>query len=188
MLDTYKAEHPGGWQDDFFALHDLIRDYLIFKSGDDIANLHKQLLEAYKAKYPCGWHTISSDDSFYFQKNWWNHAVKARVEVELVKEIVADLMTNNSLDHIPAFISPVKDEINFVDCDYHEVFSRLLGFNDEIDKDTFNNLFAENETLKAIQAELNELEKRLILLPSEKKVSLLKQFPDMPFLKKALTT
>lgn len=97
-------------------------------------------------------------------------------------------MTNNPLDHIPAFISPVKDKINFVGCDYHEVFLRLLGFNDKIDKDTFNNLFAENKTLKAIQAELNELEKRLILLPSEKKVSLLKQFPDMPFLKKALTT
>ncbi len=142
LLETYKAKHPNEWHDDLFVLSDLLKDYLIFKSGCDMANMHKQLLKDYKAEYPSRWHAISTNDSFYFHRNLLNHAVKSRVEVYFIEEIISDLMTNNFLGHIPAFISPAKDKINFVDCDYHEVFSRLLGFNDKIDKDTFNNLFA----------------------------------------------
>ncbi len=171
---------------DSLRLHDLLRDYLISQT-EDVAALHRQLLEAYKAKYPSGWHTISNKDSFYFQKNWWNNAVKARVEVELVKEITADLMTSNVLDHIIAFLSPIKDSLELADGDYYEIFSRTTGFNGDIDKETFNKIIAEGEVIKNIRLQLNPLKELLGQLPSEKKELLLKQFPDIPFLKKALT-
>lgn len=47
-------------KDEFVTLHDLLRDYLIFQSDCDTANLHKQFLETYKAKHPNEWH----DDLF----------------------------------------------------------------------------------------------------------------------------
>uniref|UniRef100_UPI0040562F3F NB-ARC domain-containing protein n=1 Tax=Candidatus Electronema sp. TaxID=2698783 RepID=UPI0040562F3F len=58
---------------EFVTLHDLLRDYLTHQSGGDVASLHKQLLEAYKAEYPGGWHTIPYEKHFYFYKYWQFH-------------------------------------------------------------------------------------------------------------------
>lgn len=54
---------------DALQLHDLLRDYLI-KQTKDIAGLHKQLLDAYQAAYPGGWHTIPYESPCYFYNHW----------------------------------------------------------------------------------------------------------------------
>jgi hypothetical protein len=59
--------------DNILRLHDLLRDYLISQT-EDVAALHKQLLEAYKEKYPGGWHKIPVEDYSYFHSYWHIHA------------------------------------------------------------------------------------------------------------------
>ncbi len=149
------AKHPNEWHDDSSMVHDLLMDYSIFKSGYEIANLHKKLFDAYKAEYPGGLHTISVNDFFYFQKNWWNHAVKARIEVDLVKEIAADLMTNNFIDHVPAFISILNGYDDFLlqrkneEC--QDLLIKMRGLLDQLpaeNKNLISNLFPDMRILK----------------------------------------
>ncbi|MGR0479979.1 MAG: NB-ARC domain-containing protein [Candidatus Electronema sp. V4] len=62
--------------DDSLRLHDLLRDYLLSQT-EDVAALHRQLLEAYKAKYPGGLHTIPYAEPYYFYRYWSIHAEAA---------------------------------------------------------------------------------------------------------------
>ena len=66
---------PAG--EESFMLHDLLRDYLTFQFDDNAAELHRQLLKAYKAAYPDGWHTIPYESPSYFFDNWMFHVKQA---------------------------------------------------------------------------------------------------------------
>ena len=115
-----------------------------------------------------------------------NHAVEARVEVEFVRDMAADWMNNGFLDHIAAFLIPLKDLMELADGDYYEIFSRRTDVNRDINKDDFNRIIAEGDVIKNIQLKLDPLKDLLSQLPSEIKVLLLKQFPGIPFLEKVL--
>jgi predicted ATPase len=46
-------------------LHDVIRAYLIGQQKERLPALHAELVEAYRARYPDGWHT-APDDGYFF--------------------------------------------------------------------------------------------------------------------------
>jgi hypothetical protein len=99
-------------KNEFVTLHDLLRDYLRHQSGGDVANLHKQLLEAYKAKYPGGWHTIPYKEPYYFHFHWHLHA-QATGDMNLLSEIADDLIRNQPV------IGPEEIDIAFRFSKYH---------------------------------------------------------------------
>lgn len=76
--------------DKTLRLHDLLRDYLISQT-EDVVVLHKTLLDAYKAKYPGGWHKIPVEAYSYFHNYWYIHA-KVIGDDALAAEIADDLI------------------------------------------------------------------------------------------------
>lgn len=124
--------------DEFVTLHDLLRDYLKNQSGGDVASLHKQLLEACKAEYPGGWHTIPYiyiEKSYFFTKkgytyfymNWDYHAREAKDTVYAAK-IADDLICNQPLLDMES----LKIALKFVGYKLHDIAPRLLKINKDI--------------------------------------------------------
>ncbi|XOF34231.1 MAG: NB-ARC domain-containing protein [Candidatus Electrothrix sp. YB6] len=173
-----------------FTLHDLLRDYLVFQADGEVAELHKQLLEAYKAAYPDGWHTITDTDSFYFEKNWMYHAEKAQAKVDLVKEITADFIDNNPLEHLPGLSAPLNGIDGLFREDHPEAIARMLNLNKKSDKETVSNILAEDPATKEIQQLRKEYDSNVLALrdvfkqlPTEKQELLRNLDPTIPFFK-----
>lgn len=86
--------------DELLTLHPLLRDCLALQSGGNISSLHKQLLDAYKAKYPGGWHTIPYEEPYYFYNNWSFHARESEDAIQAAA-IAEDLIQHQPLlNHI----------------------------------------------------------------------------------------
>ncbi len=125
-------------KDKLLTLHDLLRDYLLLQSDGDVAKLHKQLLEAYKAKYPGGWHTIPYiyiEKSYFFTKKgythfymtWDYHAREANDTVYAAR-IADDLIRNQPL----LDMADLKIALKFIDYKLHDIAPRLLRINKDI--------------------------------------------------------
>lgn len=124
--------------DKTLRLHDLLRDYLISQT-EDVAALHRQLLEAYKAKYAGRWHTIpyiyiekihhfTQKGYTYFCIAWYYHTREANDPVYAAK-IADDLIRNQPLLEMAC----LKLALEFVDYKLHDIAPKLL----EINKDIF---------------------------------------------------
>lgn len=69
-----------------FVLHDLQLDYVL-KQVDDLSNLHRRLLQAYKVKSPQGW-ANSPKDGYFFEKIGY-HFVNSGFQQEF-RELLLD--------------------------------------------------------------------------------------------------
>ena len=107
-------------QDGSLRLHDLLRDYLIGQT-EDVASLHRQLLEAYKVAYPGGWHTIPYVEHFYFYRYWHVH-VQVAGEVDLLNIIADNLIQKQPL------LSPIalRKCLEFADYQLADIAPHLL--------------------------------------------------------------
>jgi hypothetical protein len=156
--------------DDFVQLHDLLRDYLKNQSGGDVASLHKQLLEAYKAKYPGGWHTIPYEPPFYFLDNWIFHA-KNSGDTILASTIAESLIWHQPRLHMFA----LWDALNFVDYDLEDIANDLLKFNKSADVLDFCGKIVADKEAEAAKQRAEECEKKFLdcinqLSPSAKNI------------------
>ncbi len=109
--------------DNSVQLHDLLLDYL-FKQAENIAELHRQLLESYKAAYPGGWHTIPYAEPYYFYKYWLIHA-EAAGETAQVSAIADALIRYQPLLNYRTLLTCLKN----VDYQLAEVAPHLLKTN-----------------------------------------------------------
>ncbi|MCI5222597.1 MAG: CHAT domain-containing protein [Candidatus Electrothrix sp. AR4] len=104
-------------------LHDLLKDYLINQT-DNVAALHKQLLGAYAAAYPCGWHTIPYEAPYYFHNNWAFHANKSGCRVQRT-QIAEGLIRHQSLLNLKS----VRVALKFTDYQLSDFAPYLLKEN-----------------------------------------------------------
>ncbi|WLE97922.1 MAG: NB-ARC domain-containing protein [Candidatus Electrothrix communis] len=104
-----------------FTLHDLLRDYLVFQANCEVAELHRQLLEAYKIAYPDGWHTIPYKWNSYFHNYYHVHAQAAGEMVQA--SVIADTLIWQQpwLD-----LTRLLKYFKFVDYQFADVASKLL--------------------------------------------------------------
>jgi hypothetical protein len=114
---------PAG--EESFTLHDLLRDYLVFQTDGEVAELHRQLLAAYKVKYPGGWYMIPYDEE-YFDINWIYHA-RLSSDLTQATDIADSLIRNQPLLSLDELMEALK----FVNYDLEEIASHLLKINQE---------------------------------------------------------
>jgi hypothetical protein len=138
---------------DTFIFHDLLRDYLVFQADGEIAELHRQLLEAYKATYPGGWHTIPYAPPFYFLDNWIFH-VKKSGDTAQASEIAESLIWHQPRLHIFA----LWDALNFVDYEFEDIANDLLKFNQNEDVQAFCGKIVADKENEAAQRKAKEKE------------------------------
>ena len=125
MLVQRSLLTPAG--EESFTLHDLLRDYLVFQADGEVAELHRELLETYKAAYPDGWHTIPYDEHVYFYRYWSVH-VRAAEEMELAAIIADGLLRQQPL----LSLKEVKEALQFVDYSLKDIASDLLKVSREL--------------------------------------------------------
>lgn len=106
--------------DDFLLIHDLLRDYLVCQM-ESVAGLHKQLLMAYKDKYPGGWHTIPYGEDGYFYNKWVFHAQMGN-DISLPAAIADDLIHKQH----KLTVLELMTCIQFVDYEIDNIASNLL--------------------------------------------------------------
>ncbi|WP_339137840.1 MAG: NB-ARC domain-containing protein [Candidatus Electrothrix sp. GW3-4] len=107
-----------------FVLHDLLRDYLVIEADGEVAELHRQLLMAYKAVYPDGWHTIPYATPYYFYRYWSNH-VEAAGERALASSIADALIQHQPLLNLDS----VLEALIFVNYEFEDIAHSLLKRN-----------------------------------------------------------